>query len=151
MHLDLPSPHQLKTKLKKTPSWTQTDGGDSNFPIAFLKKSVGIIKLMIHCNQHICYRPQPPNKRTTLTLFLLIILYVPCCDSGMFEHTVKPVKNDHSKNNKLVFKTNYRLMQAKSIGGWSKGTILQCFRPSLTYHSSLRSLFCPFWLAVLHM
>ena len=33
-------------------------------------------------------------------------------------------------------------MQAKSIAECSKGSILQCFQPSFTYHLSLRSLFC---------
>ena len=50
----------------------------------------------------------------------------------------------------MVFKTNYRLMQVKSIAECSKGSILQYFWPSLSYHLSLRSLFCLFWVAVLH-
>ena len=33
-------------------------------------------------------------------------------------------------------------MQVKSIAECSKGSILQFFRPSLSYHLSLRSLFC---------
>ena len=53
--------------------------------------------------------------------------------------------NGHSQtDHKLVFKTNYRLMQVKSIAECSKGSILQYFRPSLSYHLSLRSLFCLF-------
>ena len=35
-------------------------------------------------------------------------------------------------------------MQAKSIAEWSKRSILQHFRPSLSYHLSLWSLFCLF-------
>ena len=35
-------------------------------------------------------------------------------------------------------------MQVKSITDCSKGSILQYFRPALTYHLSLRSLFCLF-------
>ena len=42
------------------------------------------------------------------------------------------------KKTKMVVKTNYRLMQTKSIAEWS---ILQYFRPSLSYHLSLRSMF----------
>ena len=42
-------------------------------------------------------------------------------------YTVKPVCR-HSKK-----KTNYRLMQVKSIAECSKGSILQYFRPSLIY------------------
>ena len=36
-------------------------------------------------------------------------------------------------------------MQVKSIAECSKGSILRYFRPSLSYHSSLRSLFSLFW------
>ena len=54
--------------------------------------------------------------------------------------TVKPVyKSLSQKYRKLVFKTNYHLMQVKSIGECSKGSILQYLRPSLSYHLSLRS------------
>ena len=35
-------------------------------------------------------------------------------------------------------------MQVKSIAECSKGSILQYFRPSSSYHLSLRSLFCLF-------
>ena len=59
--------------------------------------------------------------------------------------TVKPVLSSHPKRRpKLVFKTDYRLMQVKSIAECSKVSILQFFRPSLSYHLSLRSLFCLF-------
>ena len=49
----------------------------------------------------------------------------------------------------MFFKTIYRLIQVKSIAECSKGSILQCFRPSLSYHLSLRSLICLFLVAVL--
>ena len=59
--------------------------------------------------------------------------------------TVKPVHNSHSqKDQKLVFKTNYHLMQVKSNAECSKGSILKYFRSSLSYLLSLRSLFCLF-------
>ena len=58
--------------------------------------------------------------------------------------TAKPVLSGHSKTDqKLVFKTDYSLMQVKSITECSK-TILQYFRSSLSYHLSLRHLFCLF-------
>ena len=41
----------------------------------------------------------------------------------------------------VCWQTNYRLMQVKNIAECS---ILQYFLPSLSYHSSLRSLFCLF-------
>ena len=54
-------------------------------------------------------------------------------------------KNGHpQKDSKLVFKTDYCLMQVKSIAECSKGSILQYFQPSLSYYLSLRSLFCLF-------
>ena len=60
-------------------------------------------------------------------------------------HTVKPVLRGHSKRRpKLVFKTDHRLMQVKSIEECSKGSILQYLRPSLSYHLSLISWFCLF-------
>ena len=45
---------------------------------------------------------------------------------------------------KKNFITDYRLMQVKSIAECSKGSILQYFRPSLSYHFPLRPLFCLF-------
>ena len=65
------------------------------------------------------------------------------CKINLIKRTVKPVLSGHSKNIKLVFKTDYRVMQVKIIAECSKG-ILQYFRPSLCYHLSLRSLFCLF-------
>ena len=61
-------------------------------------------------------------------------------------------KTDHKSSSfhyvtgelKMVFKTNYHLMQVKSIAECSKGSILQYFRPSLSYQLSLRSLFSLF-------
>ena len=59
--------------------------------------------------------------------------------------TVKPVLSSHSqKDQKWVFKTNYCLMQVKSIAECSKGNILQYFRPALSFHMALRPLFCLF-------
>ena len=48
------------------------------------------------------------------------------------------------KTTKLVFKTNYSLMQVKSIAECAIWSVLQYFRPSLSYHLSVRSLFCLF-------
>ena len=44
----------------------------------------------------------------------------------------------------MVFYTDYPLMQVKSIAECSKRSILQYFLPSLSYHLSLRPLFCLF-------
>ena len=53
------------------------------------------------------------------------------------------------KDQKLVFKTDYRLMQVKSIAECSKRSILQYFEHSLSYHLYLSRLFCLFWVATL--
>ena len=53
-------------------------------------------------------------------------------------------QTNSQKGQKLFFKTNYGLMQVKSVAECSRGSILQHFRPSLSYHLSLRSLFCLF-------
>ena len=54
-----------------------------------------------------------------------------------FWTTVKSVLTGHSKRTqKLFFKTDYHLMQVKSIAECSKGSILQYFRPSLSNHFS---------------
>ena len=58
-------------------------------------------------------------------------------------NTVKPVVSGYSKRTpKLGFKINYRLIQVKSIAECANGSILQYFLPLLSYHLSLRSLFC---------
>ena len=75
-------------------------------------------------------------------------LYVKVCknrSAGKKEfkkpNAVKPVLSGHSKRtSKMVFNTNYRLMQVKSIAECSKGSILQFFQPTLSYHLSLRAL-----------
>ena len=61
---------------------------------------------------------------------LLILLYNKTC-----------LKRPLSKRPKLFFKTNYQLMQIKSIAECS---LPQYFRPSLSYNLSLRSSFCLF-------
>ena len=54
-------------------------------------------------------------------------------------------QNGHSqKDQKMAFKTDYCLMQIKSIAECPKGSILQYFQPSLSYQLSLRPLFCLF-------
>ena len=59
--------------------------------------------------------------------------------------TVKTCVNGHiQKDQKMVFKTDYCLMQVKSIAECSKGSILQYFRPLLSYHLSIIPLFCLF-------
>ena len=54
-------------------------------------------------------------------------------------YTVKPVLSSHSKRTqKMVFNTDYCLMQVKSIAECSPWSILQYFWPSLSYHFSIK-------------
>ena len=65
---------------------------------------------------------------------------------SIYQDTVWPVLSGHSKRTpkRAAFKTDNRLMQVKVIAECSKGSILQYFWPSLSYHLSLRPLFCLF-------
>ena len=54
------------------------------------------------------------------------------------------IKQPLKKNTKMVFNTNYRLMQVKSIAECSKGSTLQYFRPSICYYFPLSPLICLF-------
>ena len=54
------------------------------------------------------------------------------------------LKRPLKKKTKIGFNTEYRLMQVKSNAECSKRSILQYFRPSLSYHLSLAPLFCLF-------
>ena len=76
----------------------------------------------------------------TFTLTQTLVSIYKCILTA--DYTVKPVCSGHSKK-----KTYYCLMQVKSIAECSKGSILQYFQPSLSYHLLLRSLFCLFWVA----
>ena len=46
------------------------------------------------------------------------------------------------KSNTKKITTDYGLMEVKSIAECFKGSILQYFRPSFSYHFPLRPLFC---------
>ena len=65
------------------------------------------------------------------------------CSNNGFTYSKTCVKRSLPKG-QLFSKTTYRLMQAKSIAECSKRSILQYFRPALSYHLSSRSLFCLF-------
>ena len=61
-------------------------------------------------------------------------------------YTVNSVLSSHTQKRrpKIGFQDRLCLMQVKSIAECSKGSILQYFGPSLSYHMSLRPLFCLF-------
>ena len=65
-----------------------------------------------------------------------------CVLSLESEIHIKPALSDPSKRTpKFGFQYQYRLMQVKSIAKCSKGSILQFFRPLLSYHFLLKPLF----------
>ena len=87
-------------------------------------------------------------RAIALKIYHLIVKYTALQEQGELYHikwrrnwtillnteTVKPVSNSHfQKDWKLVFKSNNRLMQVKSIAECSKRSILQYFQPSLSY------------------
>ena len=57
------------------------------------------------------------------------------------EYSKTCLKQPLSKSPKIGFKTDYRIMQFKSIAECSKESILQYFRPALSYHMALRPFF----------
>ena len=59
------------------------------------------------------------------------------CTDGQRENSIP-------STNKVCGGYNYHLMQVKRIAEGSKGSILQYFQPSLSYHLSLRSMCCLF-------
>ena len=67
-----------------------------------------------------------------------------CIQSTKSLYSKACVNSQSEKDRELVFKTNYCLMQVKSIAECSNGSILQYFQPSLSYQLSLRPLLCLF-------
>ena len=67
------------------------------------------------------------------SLYIIYIIYSKTC-----------VKRPLSKRQKIGFPDQLSLNAGQSIAKCSKGSILQYFRPSLSYQLSLRSLFCLF-------
>ena len=63
---------------------------------------------------------------------------------GLYSKTcVKRPLSNSQKDQILVFKTNYRLMQAKSIAECSMGSILQYFPPSFKIQSVIKIFVIP--------
>ena len=64
--------------------------------------------------------------------------------------TVKPVLSGHSKRRpKIGFQAWFLLNAGQKCCRMLQESILQYFRPSLSYHLSLRPLFCLFWVVLL--
>ena len=63
----------------------------------------------------------------------------PVIQSLVLTQIVIYCKNCLKRPLKKKFKTDYRLMQVQSIAECSKGSILQYFRPSLSYQSVFKS------------
>ena len=64
---------------------------------------------------------------------------------GQCKYSKTYVKRPLSKRLKIGFQYQLWLNAGQSIAECSKGSILQYFQPSLSYHLSLRSLFCLFY------
>ena len=81
-------------------------------------------------------------KLTTVDIWAVYFTYT-LTQTLLCECILKHFLSGHWKKT-----TNYHLMQVKSIAEYSKGSILQYFWPSLSYHLLLRSLFFVFfeWL-----
>ena len=89
------------------------------------------------------------------SLFSVYSIFVPLfCEKQSFARCKEVLVNEahyavYSKtylerhSNKPI-NTDYPLMKVKRIAECSKGSILQYFRPSLSYHLSVLSLFCLF-------
>ena len=78
------------------------------------------------------------------------ILVIQGSPAYSYKYSKTCVKWPLSKIPKISFQDQLSLMQVKSIAECSNGSILQYFRPSVSYYLSLRSLFCRFRVAVLH-
>ena len=81
------------------------------------------------------------NKVWSTVAQCYVIKFLVCKGGNLNIHTVKPVLNSHSKIKK---KTKNWLSRPSIAKCRSKQSILQYFRPSLSYHWSLRPLFCLF-------
>ena len=94
--------------------------------------------------KYICQFTMHPNRVTITFILNNWTLYLQVGKSCI---TVKPVLSGHSKRRlKLVFKTDYRLWNnaGQKYCRMLQVEHLQFFLPSLSYHLSLRSLFCLF-------
>ena len=110
----------------------------------YKKKIITLISLNIVLHWYI-YKRLHPSISQIRTIVTSISMMTPILSASQ-AHTVKPVLSGHSKRRqKFVFKTDYCLMLVKSIAECSKGSILQYFQPSLSYHLSLRPSFCLFF------
>ena len=64
------------------------------------------------------------------------------CHVFFLEYSTFCLKRPLKKKAKIRFQDDHSLMKVKSIAECSKGSILQYFEPSLSYHLPLRPLFC---------
>ena len=93
------------------------------------------------------FQDQTPIKESLCysSLKMMYMIKLTCKIQSATHNTIKPVLSNHSKRTqKLFFNRDNWLMQVKSIAECPKGSILQYFRPSLSYNFPLRPLFCLF-------
>ena len=81
------------------------------------------------------YQSTVTNERSGAVSTIRMTLF------GGRDYSKPCLKQPLNKNTKMVCNTDYRFMQVKSI---VEESILQYFRPSLSYHLPLRPLFCIF-------
>ena len=97
------------------------------------------------CRQVLLYTHDGRRDRSKLKQHTPWFYALKCMVNGPLSHTGKPALSGHSKRTpKMVFNTDYHLMQVKSIAECSNASILQYFWPSLSFHLSLRPLLCLF-------
>ena len=114
----------------------QTRNTSPNITEKLLKNHLGLHSLLM---------PYSWNKRynmfsfeCTLQMFFISVFWT------LWIYSKTSLMQPLKKKTKIVFTTDFRLMQVKSIAKCSRGSILQYFWPSLSYSLSLRSLFCLF-------
>ena len=79
---------------------------------------------------------------------ILLNCYLRGCNRKVNPQANKSAQSNLCKTTTL--KKNQNIHIIKNIAECSKGSIMQYFRPSLSYLLSLRSLFCLFLVVVLH-
>ena len=91
------------------------------------------------------------NEHVVISLFVRTTLLITVStrifmekNSFLFTYSKTCVKGQLPKGQKIGFQDQLSLTAGQKIAECSKGSILQYFQPSLSYHLSLRSLLCLF-------
>ena len=112
----------------------------SRFVMQYLESFLSVCNRLDEKDRGCCF-----ILNCVLAVMTLLVFYVSSsrCRGLVCDYSKTCAKRPLSKRPKngfqYQFSPNAGLMQVKSI---AKGSILQYFRPSLSYHLALRSLFC---------